>query len=69
MVEALPDVNFRIELEDGRRIMAYLSGKMRINRIRVVPGDKVLVEMTGYDDQRGRIVFRGDKVFQKENES
>jgi len=59
VTEALPDTLFRVDLEDGRKIIAYLAGKMRIHRIRVIPGDDVTVEMTPYDDKRGRIVFRG----------
>jgi len=59
VTEALPDTLFRVDLEDGRKIIAYLAGKMRIHRIRVIPGDEVTVEMTPYDDKRGRIVFRG----------
>lgn len=54
----LPDAKFRVELEDGRLILAHLSGKMRIYHIRVMPGDWVRVAMTPYDDQRGRIIRR-----------
>ncbi len=54
----LPNTMFRVELTDGREILATLSGKMRKNFIRILPGDKVKVEMTPYDEQRGRIVFR-----------
>lgn len=57
VTEALPNTLFRVELEDGREILAYLSGKMRINRIRILVGDKVTVEM-GPNDGRGRIVYR-----------
>ncbi len=56
--EVLPDTNFRVELEDGRKILTYLCGKMRIRRIRVVTGDRVLVEISSYDDKRGRIIYR-----------
>lgn len=56
--EALPNTTFRVELEDGREIIAHLAGKMRLYRIRVMPGDKVKVQMTPYDDKKGRIVFR-----------
>ena len=58
VVEALPATNFKVKLDDDREVMAYLSGKMRRYRIRIVPGDKVTVEMTEYDDERGRIIRR-----------
>ncbi|MDX1535292.1 MAG: translation initiation factor IF-1 [Candidatus Spechtbacterales bacterium] len=57
VVEALPNTLFRVELEDGREILSYLSGKMRINRIRILVGDKVTIEV-GPNDERGRIVYR-----------
>lgn len=56
--EALPALSFRVITEDGRTLLAHLAGKLRINRIRVVAGDQVLVEVTPYDDKRGRIVRR-----------
>lgn len=56
--KALPDTLFRVELEDGREILAYLSGRMRRYRIRVLPGDQVNVEMTKYDEKKGRIIYR-----------
>lgn len=56
--EALPNTTFKVELEDGREIIAHLAGKMRLYRIKVMPGDKVKVEMTPYDQGKGRIVFR-----------
>ena len=56
--EALPGLTFRITLNDGRSVLAHLGGKMKLNRIRVIPGDRVLIEMTRYDDARGRIVRR-----------
>ncbi len=59
VVEALPDTIFRVKLGDGRIILAYLSGKMRIHRIRVIQGDTVVVEISPYDKERGRIVYRG----------
>jgi len=59
VVEALPNANFRVRLEDGKVILCHLAGKMRIYRIRVLPGDKVTVELTPYDENRGRIVYRG----------
>lgn len=55
---ALPNAFFRVLLEDGNEILGFLSGKMRMNRITILPGDKVLVEMTPYDDKKGRIVYR-----------
>ena len=59
VTEALPDTKFRVRLEDGRQILAYLTGKMRLYRIRILPGDSVTVAMTPYDKERGRIVRRG----------
>lgn len=58
VTEALPNAFFRITLEDGNEILGFLSGKMRMNRITILPGDKVSVEMTPYDDKKGRIVYR-----------
>ena len=58
ITEALPNASFRVELDDGRLILGIISGKMRRYRIRVLPGDKVKVEMTPYDDKRGRITYR-----------
>jgi translation initiation factor IF-1 len=58
VTEALPNAFFRITLEDGKEIMGFLSGKMRMNRITILTGDKVLVEMSPYDDAKGRIVYR-----------
>ncbi|MBU2592071.1 MAG: translation initiation factor IF-1 [Patescibacteria group bacterium] len=59
VVEALPDTIFRVKLADERVILAYLSGKMRMHRIRVIQGDTVVVEISSYDKERGRIVYRG----------
>ena len=58
VVEALPNAQFRVELENGHIIIAHMSGKMRKNYIRLVPGDKVKVELTPYDLTKGRISFR-----------
>lgn len=58
VVEALPNAMFRVELEGGHRILAHVSGKMRMNFIRILPGDMVTVEMSPYDLTRGRIVLR-----------
>ncbi|MBP9748570.1 translation initiation factor IF-1 [Patescibacteria group bacterium] len=56
--ELLPAANFRIRLENGHTIIGHLSGKMRMNRIRLLPGDDVKVELTPYDLSKGRIVYR-----------
>ena len=56
--KALPNTLFRVELENGKEILAYLSGRMRRYRIKVLPGDEVKVEMTKYDKDKGRIVYR-----------
>jgi len=55
VIEALPSATFKIELENGHNVLAHLSGKMRLNFIRVLPGDRVLVELTPYDLSKGRI--------------
>jgi translation initiation factor IF-1 len=57
--EALPNAMFRVELENGHRILAHVSGKMRMHFIRILPGDKVTIEMSPYDLSKGRIVYRG----------
>ena len=56
--EALPNAFFKIEIEGGKEIIGFLSGKMRMNRITMLPGDKVLFEMSPYDKEKGRIVYR-----------
>jgi translation initiation factor IF-1 len=58
VTEALPNLLFRVELENGHDVLAHLAGRMRRNRIRVNPGDKVRVELSTYDLNRGRIVYR-----------
>jgi translation initiation factor IF-1 len=58
VVEALPNAMFRVELENGHRVLAHVSGKIRMNFIRILPGDKVTVELSPYDLTRGRIVYR-----------
>ena len=58
ITEPLPNAMFRVELENGHEVLAHISGKMRMNYIRILPGDKVTVEMTPYDLNKGRIVFR-----------
>jgi len=59
VLEALPNANFRVQLENGHVILAHISGKLRMNYIRILPGDKVTVEMSTYDLTRGRITWRG----------
>ena len=58
VVEALPNAVFRVELENGHRVMAHVSGRMRMNFIRILPGDQVTVELSPYDLAKGRIVYR-----------
>ncbi len=58
VVEALPNAVFKVELANGHRVLAHVSGKMRMNFIRVLPGDRVLVELSPYDLTRGRVTFR-----------
>lgn len=58
VTEALPNAFFKVVLSDGKEVMGFLSGKMRMNRITILPGDKVLLEMTPYDEGKGRIVYR-----------
>lgn len=58
VVEALPNATFRVELPNGHRVLAHISGKIRVHYIRVLPGDKVLVELSPYDLSRGRITYR-----------
>jgi translation initiation factor IF-1 len=58
VMEVLPNAMFRVELENGHKILAHTSGKMRKNKIRILPGDKVTIEMTPYDLTKGRIIFR-----------
>ena len=58
IVEPLPNAMFRVDLENGHRILAYISGKMRMHYIRILPGDKVKVALSPYDLERGRIIFR-----------
>ena len=58
VVEPLPNAMFRVELENGHKVLAHISGKMRVNYIRILPGDRVQVELTPYDLTRGRITYR-----------
>ena len=59
VIEALPNTIFLVELENGHQITAHISGKLRMNYIRLLPGDKVMLELSPYDLTRGRIVWRG----------
>lgn len=58
VVESLPNATFQVELENGHRILAHISGKLRMNYIKILPGDKVKVEMSPYDLTKGRITWR-----------
>jgi translation initiation factor IF-1 len=58
VVEPLPNAMFRVELADGHKVLAHISGKIRLHYIRILPGDKVLVELSPYDLSRGRITYR-----------
>jgi len=58
VTEPLPNAMFRVELENGHKVLAHISGKMRMHFIRILPGDKVTVELSPYDLTRGRIVYR-----------
>ena len=58
VVKALPNTNFKVELENGHQILAHISGKLRMNYIKILPGDKVKVELSPYDLTRGRITWR-----------
>jgi len=58
VVEPLPNAMFRVELESGHEVLAHISGKIRLNFIRILPGDRVRVELSPYDLARGRIVYR-----------
>lgn len=58
VVEALPNAMFRVELPNGHKVLAHISGRLRVHYIRVLPGDKVLIELSPYDLSRGRITYR-----------
>jgi len=58
VVEALPNASFRVKLENGHIVLGHISGKMRMHYIRILPGDKVMVELTPYDLSKARITFR-----------
>jgi translation initiation factor IF-1 len=59
IIEALPSTHFKVRLEDGQEILCHLAGKLRMFRIKILPGDNVTVELSPYDTKRGRIVYRG----------
>ena len=59
VVETLPNAMFRVELENGHRVLAHISGKMRMHFIKILPGDRVSIELSPYDLNRGRIIYRG----------
>ena len=61
VVEALPNTNFKVELENGHQILAHISGKLRMNYIKILPGDKVKIELSTYDLNKGRITWRKSK--------
>ena len=58
VVETLPNTNFKVELENGHQILAHISGKLRMNYIKILPGDKVTMELSPYDLSKGRIIWR-----------
>ncbi|NLK18522.1 MAG: translation initiation factor IF-1 [Synergistaceae bacterium] len=58
VIEPLPNAMFRVELDNGHKLLAHVSGKMRLHFIRILPGDRVLVEISPYDLDRGRIIYR-----------
>ncbi|MDR1705817.1 MAG: translation initiation factor IF-1 [Clostridiales bacterium] len=58
VLDKLPNAMFKVELENGHQIIAHISGKLRLNFIRIIPGDKVLIEMSPYDLSKGRIIWR-----------
>ena len=59
VLEALPSTHFKVRLDDGREVFAHLAGKLRMFHIKILPGDRVTVETTPYDETKGRIVYRG----------
>ena len=58
VIEPLPNAMFRVELDNGHRVLAHISGKMRMHYIKILPGDRVLVELSPYDLTRGRVIYR-----------
>lgn len=61
VLESLPDAKFKVQLEDKRIILAHLAGRLRMYRIKILPGDTVTVELSPYDETKGRIIYRGKK--------
>jgi len=61
ILETLPNATFRVKLENGHVVLGHISGKMRMHYIRILPGDKITVEMSPYDLTKGRIVYRGER--------
>jgi len=61
VIEILPNAMFRVELENGHRLLGHISGRMRKHFIKILPGDKVMVELSPYDLNKGRIVYRGER--------
>ena len=61
VTESLPNARFRAKLDSGHEILAHVSGKMRMHYIRILPGDKITIEMSPYDLTKGRIIYRGDR--------
>jgi translation initiation factor IF-1 len=59
VIEALPNANFKVELDEGKEVICHLAGKLRMYRIQILPGDRVKVEISPYDEKRGRIIYRG----------
>lgn len=59
VIEGFPNATFKVKLDDGNELLAYVSGKMRLNKIKILSGDRVVVELSPYDNTRGRIVYRG----------
>jgi translation initiation factor IF-1 len=66
VTEALPNARFRAKLDSGHQILAHVSGKMRMHYIKILPGDKITVEMSPYDLTKGRIVYRGERKPRKD---
>ena len=60
VLEALPNTNFKVELENGHQVLAHISGKLRMNYIKILPGDKVKLELSPYDLTKGRITWRSN---------
>jgi len=62
VIEPLPNAMFKVELQNGRKVLAHISGKMRMHYIRILPGDKVTVQISKYDPTRGRIIYRHKEI-------